>query len=187
MFLLSVLLLTGSIAFWIRSTKMADEILYQSYGPNNHWTEAYISSARSQIYFLHLRQESFGYGVSGHSGYQYHPYQADHYIFYSCEVPTFKGIRFQSGPIAVCIGLDESKGNFDGCPVQTGQRIFMIRLPHYFVTLCSGIYLAIQIRKRHRRKKRIQNGHCEKCGYDLRATPERCPECGTETAVKICA
>jgi hypothetical protein len=42
-----------------------------------------------------------------------------------------------------------------------------------------GIYVLIRVVRSDIRTMRRDRGQCEKCGYDIRATPDRCPECGT--------
>jgi hypothetical protein len=44
------------------------------------------------------------------------------------------------------------------------------------------VMAALLTLRRRRRRRRVQSGLCPKCGYDLRATPDRCPECGARAA-----
>jgi hypothetical protein len=55
---------------------------------------------------------------------------------------------------------------------------FVIAVPYWFLTLMTAVFSILAVRHR-RRASRIHDGHCVACGYDLRASPERCPECGT--------
>ena len=53
---------------------------------------------------------------------------------------------------------------------------FPLAAPLIILALIGALWL----RRRGRARRRRAPGTCRVCGYDLCATPERCPECGTE-------
>ena len=64
--------------------------------------------------------------------------------------------------------------------------------PFWSVTAATGApplgWMALTLGSALRRRRRLKTRSlCPTCGYDLRATPDRCPECGTSVAAATAA
>jgi hypothetical protein len=55
----------------------------------------------------------------------------------------------------------------------------ILMVPAWFAVTLFAIPPGFVAFRFFRRKKKRKAGSCLTCGYDLRATPDRCPECGT--------
>ena len=54
-----------------------------------------------------------------------------------------------------------------------------LQVPHWALAVPGMILPLLWWRRRHRTQRRRALGLCLTCGYDLRASSERCSECGT--------
>lgn len=73
---------------------------------------------------------------------------------------------------------------YDGAYRFSSSRTWIIIVRYWLVFLLSLIWPSIWAAAGLRRRRRMRQGRCRKCGYDLRASPERCPECGAERIQK---
>jgi hypothetical protein len=94
------------------------------------------------------------------------------------------GFSYRSDPPTVLERVPGSKAYVwsHGFGLATGERWQayheVILLPYWFLVFVVSCLPAWYLWKRLKNQRRTR-GSCDRCGYDLRATPERCPECGT--------
>ncbi|HEY2587267.1 MAG TPA: hypothetical protein VGI81_16090 [Tepidisphaeraceae bacterium] len=65
--------------------------------------------------------------------------------------------------------------------IQRYSVVFDLTLDWVAVGLCAPavLWAGLAWQRKHRRRKLLGAAICTTCGYDLRASQDRCPECGT--------
>jgi hypothetical protein len=99
--------------------------------------------------------------------------------------PNSSSFSWQRWPMKGYILHRESRNPFwwrMGFSISAHDRFLMIVMPFWLPAGLTAVLPAVSVVRfyRDRRWRRRQSvGLCPSCGYDLRATPRRCPECGT--------
>lgn len=60
-------------------------------------------------------------------------------------------------------------------------RLYLFLAGNYYLSGLLLFWLVRRLIREHKtavHKNRRSKGQCAACGYDIRATPQRCPECG---------
>lgn len=65
-----------------------------------------------------------------------------------------------------------------GCHRLAEHRYIEVVVPGWFVLLVAAGAGLLVLRRANRLGRTRRLGLCARCGYDLRATPDQCPECG---------
>lgn len=153
--IVSIVVLFASSALWIRSYWHADQLQYASGGPAQSFYE--LSSSRAGIGVLVHRQSS-------------RPIPSSFTITTSSARPIYYSAAGILPAPFMGIGIIVSNVSLNG----GGATV-----QHWLIVLLFGALPLKWCVRRWRTRKRVRRlGTCRHCGYDLRGTPDHCPECG---------
>jgi hypothetical protein len=169
---LTLLLCVAAGAGWAQSYAAPGAAGLRSYrmrSPSQFLTETGVVSADGQL-GLGSCTEEFPDLVPGLSGAGGWFYDRDTHLYYVMP-PAGRVMAFDARRFNIASDIGRGSG-------------WIVSLPYWAVTLPAAALATAGLLRlaRHRRHAGGLSGRCRACGYDLRATPEQCPECGTMAA-----
>ena len=88
-----------------------------------------------------------------------------------------------AGRMGFCWSNDRDWYSSAFAPYSVQVEQFRLTVPLWFAIAILATPAVWSLFRSWRKRWRKRAGFCAVCGYDLRATPERCPECGRATGV----
>lgn len=151
------------VVLWLRSYRVSDGWVWRT-----ATSGVYISSLRGEIRW---ERETFPPAYSRSSLF---PFPAGY-----CSSPSATAPPLGISPGWFAFGMRGRARMWLFPPAMGTGRIQVLYIPDYYPLaiglLLSLTWVLLALRTRHR----VRAGLCRRCGYDLRASPDRCPECGT--------
>ncbi len=173
--LVSALLFLASIALCVRSYFRIDELRSVSLPSEGHPRDMTLISHTGQVRLVWIRHAFQYFNGDPFPSLGRNWATQDNHFGKLFPGDTTLGFRF----------LSEARSmQRNGRPVRI-YEINAIGVPYFAIALLSAIPPAIAIRHWQRHRATLRKGLCPFCGYDLRATPDRCPECGRATVTRF--
>jgi hypothetical protein len=172
----------ATIALWARSYSIHDTLRFGNLPPCQE-----LDSIQGQLVFIQARKN----GVN----WNYGPIQIDLNNHAAQSPPTQYWGALPTTAFAATIPplmpMSESQrlwfhadtaaitlGGSPGFPF-SGCKLYSLAIPFWFLILAFAALPLWTARRIWKTNVAIKRGLCHHCGYDLRATPDRCPECGS--------
>jgi hypothetical protein len=182
----SLVIAIGATVIWVRSYYASDSIRYWFPAQEDHQRRVYIAWYAGQVHC--------GYGV-----FRFPPAQRSAYLdsLFGRPLPDLPRLMPDDYGLATSsTPWSESSAEYEEAKRNYGFPRFFVRrerhptvhgyadetrlmVPFWAVVLPLLVVPVVSGWGVVRRRQRAACGCCGKCGYDLRASPERCPECGT--------
>ena len=144
-----------------------------------------VASHRGRLYAWHIAHPP-GVDVSVHAEHRWSRPAQLHLIVDQQHGNSGRGVPMGgswSPPRLAALGGELRYGElFRGLGSGPGWAVvgyWVVVVPHWWLVTVLAAVPGLAAARAVRRHQRAAGSRCAACGYDLRATPGRCPECGT--------